>query len=67
MKKRNLAAVAGQLWRQVSGLAIRSASDVKKRLAKRLTILSHCIVAVPYSILAILLRFVKIVTKKFHV
>ena len=67
MKRRNLAAVAGQLWRQVLGLATRSASVAKKRLAKRLIILCHYIKAALYSILAILLRFVKIATRKFHV
>jgi len=67
MKKRNLAAVAGQLLRAVSALATRSASDVKRRSVQKLTILFHCIGVAPYSILAILLRFVKIVTRKFHV
>ena len=67
MKRRNLAAVAGRLWRQVSELVNRSASDVKKRVAKRLTILCHYIKAALYSILATLLRCVKIATKKFHV
>ena len=67
MKKRNLAAVAGQLWRQVSGLAIRSASAAKKRLAKKLITLFRCTKAALYSILATLLRCVKIATKKFHV
>ena len=67
MKKRNLAAVAGQLWRAVFALATRSANDVKRRSLKKLITLYHCIKAALYSILATLLRCAKIVTKKFHV
>ena len=67
MKKRNLAAVAGQLLRRVCVLATRSVNAVKKRSLRKLITLCHCIKAALYSILAILLRFVKIATRKFHV
>ena len=67
MKRRNLAAVAGQLWRAVFALATRSANAVKKRSLRKLITLFRCTKAALYSIRATLSRCAKIVTKKFHV
>ena len=67
MKKRNLAAVAGQLWRAVFALATRFVRGAKRRSVQRLTILCHCIKAALYSILATLLRCVETATKKLRV